>query len=147
MTNVTPEQLEEFESAFRTFDKDLNNSLDADELVGALGSLGVSEGDVTSLLADLDGATVSFEAFIRYMVEKSEDRLTPAKVRGAFRGVAGDNGFITEVDLTRLHLPPASMTFLKKHMPEIVEEGEEGEENGMERRWDYEEFLNALLEA
>lgn len=43
MTNVTPEQLEEFESAFRSFDKDESNTLDPDELSGALRSLGVAE--------------------------------------------------------------------------------------------------------
>ena len=40
---MTPEQLEEFESAFRAFDKDVSNSLDIDELSGALGSLGFEE--------------------------------------------------------------------------------------------------------
>lgn len=43
MTNVTPEKLEEFESAFRAFDKDYSNTLDTDELTGALRSLGVAE--------------------------------------------------------------------------------------------------------
>lgn len=40
---VTPEQLEEFESAFRAFDIDGSNSLDSDELAAALRSLGISE--------------------------------------------------------------------------------------------------------
>lgn len=42
-TSLTPEQLEEFESAFRAFDKDGRNKLGLDELVGALRSLGVAE--------------------------------------------------------------------------------------------------------
>lgn len=40
---MKPEQLEEFESAFRAFDKEGTNRLGLDELVGALGSLGVAE--------------------------------------------------------------------------------------------------------
>lgn len=40
---VSPEQLEELESAFRAFDKDSTNRLDLDELSGALSSLGVGE--------------------------------------------------------------------------------------------------------
>ena len=42
-TSLKPEQLEEFESAFRAFDKEGTNRLGLDELVGALGSLGVAE--------------------------------------------------------------------------------------------------------
>jgi len=42
-TSLTSEQLEEFESAFRAFDKDGRNKLGLDELVGALRSLGVAE--------------------------------------------------------------------------------------------------------
>lgn len=41
VTNVTPEQLEEYESTFRAFDKDQSNTLNRDELQGALNSLGV----------------------------------------------------------------------------------------------------------
>lgn len=40
---VSPEQLEEFDSAFRAFDKDGFNKLDLDQLSGALSSLGVGE--------------------------------------------------------------------------------------------------------
>jgi hypothetical protein len=86
-TNVTPEQLEEFESAFHAFDKDGKNSLDIDELGGALGSLGLPEvvcsvfflsprrSQLTSpsRLQNLDdiapaGEEVTFEEFIRFLV-------------------------------------------------------------------------------
>lgn len=40
---VAPEQLEEFETAFRAFDKEGHNRLDLDQLSGALSSLGVGE--------------------------------------------------------------------------------------------------------
>lgn len=40
---IAPEQLEEFETAFRAFDKEGHNRLDLDQLSGALSSLGVSE--------------------------------------------------------------------------------------------------------
>jgi Ca2+-binding EF-hand superfamily protein len=42
-SSVTPEQLEDFESAFRAFDKNGKNALDLDELAGALSSMGVLE--------------------------------------------------------------------------------------------------------
>ncbi len=41
MTNLTPAQLEEFESTFRHFDKDASNTLNAYEFKAALSSLGI----------------------------------------------------------------------------------------------------------
>ena len=42
MSNLTPAQLEQFESTFRYFDKDGDNILDVDEMVAALASLGIA---------------------------------------------------------------------------------------------------------
>lgn len=42
-TTVPAKDLEEFDSAFRSFDKDSRGSLDLDQLAGALGALGVAE--------------------------------------------------------------------------------------------------------
>ncbi|KAL9098167.1 MAG: hypothetical protein Q9163_006117, partial [Psora crenata] len=41
MTNLTPIQLEEFESVFRHFDRDMNNSLQELQFSAALASLGL----------------------------------------------------------------------------------------------------------
>lgn len=41
MTNLTPAQLEQFESTFRYFDKDESNTLSVSELAAALASLGI----------------------------------------------------------------------------------------------------------
>jgi Ca2+-binding EF-hand superfamily protein len=41
MTNLTPGQLEQFESTFRYFDKDTSNILSISELAAALASLGI----------------------------------------------------------------------------------------------------------
>lgn len=41
MTNLTPAQLEQFESTFRYFDKDETNTLAPSELAAALASLGI----------------------------------------------------------------------------------------------------------
>jgi len=41
MTNLTPAQLEQFESTFRYFDKDETNTLTVSELTAALASLGI----------------------------------------------------------------------------------------------------------
>ena len=41
MTNLTPAQLEQFESTFRYFDKDETNTLNQAEMTAALASLGI----------------------------------------------------------------------------------------------------------
>lgn len=41
MTNLTPAQLEQFESTFRYFDKDESNTLNQSEMAAALASLGI----------------------------------------------------------------------------------------------------------
>lgn len=41
MSNLTPAQLEQFESTFRYFDRDETNTLDLDEMAAALASLGI----------------------------------------------------------------------------------------------------------
>ena len=41
MTNLTPAQLEQFESTFRYFDKDETNTLEPVEMTTALASLGI----------------------------------------------------------------------------------------------------------
>lgn len=41
MTNLTPAQLEQFETTFRYFDKDETNTLSLPEMSAALASLGI----------------------------------------------------------------------------------------------------------
>jgi cofilin len=41
MTNLTPAQIEQFESTFRYFDKDEKNTLNFSEMAAALASLGI----------------------------------------------------------------------------------------------------------
>lgn len=41
MTNLTPAQLEQFESTFRYFDRDESNTLSVPEMAAALASLGI----------------------------------------------------------------------------------------------------------
>ena len=41
MTNLTPAQLEQFESTFRYFDRNETNTLDISEMAPALASLGI----------------------------------------------------------------------------------------------------------
>ncbi|KAK3112542.1 alpha-actinin, partial [Teratosphaeriaceae sp. CCFEE 6253] len=80
LTNLTPIQLEEFESVFRHFDRGLSNSLQELEFAAALASLGLvyDEREMHDRFRDVAGrnGSVSFEQFIRFMVDVTEDQNT-----------------------------------------------------------------------
>lgn len=93
MTNLTPIQLEEFESVFRHFDRGGSNSLQELEFSAALASLGLvyDEDEMHERFLEVSngpGGTVSFEQFIRFMVEVTEDQYTAEQVFESFREVA-----------------------------------------------------------
>ncbi|GAA5967518.1 hypothetical protein JCM3765_004693 [Sporobolomyces pararoseus] len=159
-TKLNPEQIEEFESAFKAFDKDSTNRLGLDELIGALGSLGVAEINLEEIQQSPQDGKVEFKEFIRFLTARNEDRLTGEKVKSCFRSIASEKGYITELDLIRLQLPKSSLEFLKTHMPQSKLKipttnttntttqggGVEQEEMKEEIVLDYEEFLNQFLE-
>ena len=92
MTNLTPIQLEEFESVFRHFDKDLSNTLQEMEFSAALASLGLAydEQEMKDKFYETSGGGhhVSFEQFIRFMVAETEDQNTAEQVFESFKEVA-----------------------------------------------------------
>ena len=92
MTNLTPIQLEEFESVFRHFDRDVSNSLQELEFSAALASLGLvyDEAEMHSKFKETSGGRdyVTFEQFIRFMVDVTEDQNTAAQVFESFKEVA-----------------------------------------------------------
>jgi Ca2+-binding EF-hand superfamily protein len=97
MTNLTPIQLEEFESVFRHFDRDASNTLHEIEFSAALASLGLvyDEDEMHETFVETCGqgrmdrnAGVSFEQFIRFMVSVTEDQNTAEQVFQSFREVA-----------------------------------------------------------
>lgn len=121
MTNLTPAQLEEFESTFRYFDKDNSNSLSPPELSAALASLGLFYEDrefdkIFSQVAEGQDKA-SFEQFIRYMVSVTEDKATPEQLCQSFRAVAGDKPYVTEMDLKMCMVPVPVIDTLKQTMP------------------------------
>lgn len=97
MTNLTPIQLEEFESVFRHFDRDASNTLQELEFSAALASLGLvyDEEEMHQVYVEVCGpnrlaqnAGVSFEQFIRFMVSVTEDQNTAEQVFQSFKEVA-----------------------------------------------------------
>jgi Ca2+-binding EF-hand superfamily protein len=92
MTNLTPIQLEEFESVFRHFDRDLSNSLQELEFSAALASLGLvyDEDEMHAKFRETSGGRdyVTFEQFINFMVDETEDQNTAEQVFESFKEVA-----------------------------------------------------------
>lgn len=92
MTNLTPIQLEEFESVFRHFDRDVSNSLQELEFSAALASLGLvyDEEEMHQKFRETSGGRdyVTFEQFIRFMVDETEDQNTAEQVFESFKEVA-----------------------------------------------------------
>jgi len=121
MTNLTPIQLEEFESVFRHFDRDLSNSLQELEFSAALASLGLvyDEHEMHERFLEVSGRTgaVSFEQFIRFMVDVTEDQNTAEQVFESFREVADGKPYVTELDLTHSLIPDEIVQKLTESMP------------------------------
>ena len=92
MTNLTPIQLEEFESVFRHFDRDLTNSLHELEFSAALASLSLvydeEEMHDNFVQTSAGKSYVTFEQFIRFMVSVTEDQNTAEQVFQSFQEVA-----------------------------------------------------------
>lgn len=92
MTNLTPIQLEEFESVFRHFDRQLRNALSEIEFSAALASLGLvyDEAEMHAVFEETSGRrdVVTFEGFINFMVAVTEDQNTAEQVFQSFREVA-----------------------------------------------------------
>jgi len=116
MTNLTPIQLEEFESVFRHFDRDLSNSLQELEFSAALASLSLvfDEMEMKETFREVSGAKgyVTFEQFIRFMVSVTEDQNTAEQVFQSFREVA--DGKVCPLTYSRLHphSPPPQYSLL-----------------------------------
>ncbi|KAH0586403.1 hypothetical protein H2248_007639 [Termitomyces sp. 'cryptogamus'] len=142
MTNLTPAQLEQFESAFRYFDKDETNTLSLPEMTAALASLGIvyTDEDMILIFEDLTQAygAVTYEAFINLLVDITEDQTSPEQLREAFRGIATDKPFVTELDLRIAHLPQPAIDYLREAMPRTSKEAGEPE-------YDYERWLDDVF--
>jgi len=122
MTNLTPIQLEEFESVFRHFDKADNNSLAELEFSAALASLGLvfSEEEMHEYFIETSGGRgdrVTFEQFIRFMVEVTEDQNTAEQVFQSFREVADGKPYVTEMDLRHSLVPDEVIEKLVEIIP------------------------------
>ncbi|GAB7362433.1 hypothetical protein MBLNU230_g2755t1 [Neophaeotheca triangularis] len=150
MTNLTPIQLEEFESVFRHFDRDLSNSLQEIEFSAALASLGLvyDQQEMHERFLEVSGGragggTVSFEQFIRFMVDVTEDQNTADQVFESFREVADGKPYVTEMDLTHSLIADDVAQQLMETMPQ--HRGPDMQEDREVPKWDYVEFMSRFM--
>jgi len=130
VSNLTPQQLEEYTNAFRHFDKDNNNLLNRDELKAVLQSIGVllsdDEFDQTysklidnpnHLPEDDSSVGVPFETYLNYVKSIAEDKTSPDQLREAFKVLAKDKDYVTEADMRAGGFPAATIDYLKQVLP------------------------------
>ncbi|OOQ85745.1 Alpha-actinin-like protein 1 [Penicillium brasilianum] len=153
MTNLTPIQLEEFESVFRHFDRDSSNTLHEPEFSAALASLGLvyDEEEMHQVYVEVCGpdrlaqnAGVSFEQFIRFMVSVTEDQNTAEQVFQSFKEVADGKPYVTELDLRHSLIPDEVIEHLVKTMPQ--HEGPDLLEDRDLAKFDYISFMEKMIE-
>lgn len=147
MTNLTPIQLEEFESVFRHFDRDASNSLQELEFSAALASLGLvfSEDEMHDYFLETSSGKdhVTFEQFIRFMVDVTEDQNTAEQVFQSFREVADGKPYVTEMDLRHSLVPDEVIDKLIEFMP--LHKGPDVKEDRGLPQYDYIEFMDHLI--
>ncbi|PGH12283.1 hypothetical protein AJ79_04349 [Helicocarpus griseus UAMH5409] len=153
MTNLTPIQLEEFESVFRHFDRDSSNTLQEIEFSAALASLGLvyDEDEMHEVFVETCGpgriernAGVSFEQFIRFMVSVTEDQNTAEQVFQSFKEVADGKPYVTELDLRHSLIPDELIENLLETMP--VHEGPDLLEDRDVPKYDYITFMEKMMD-
>lgn len=147
MTNLTPIQLEEFESVFRHFDRDDSNSLSELEFSAALASLGLvfSEDEMHDYFLQTSHGRdrVSFEQFIRFMVDVTEDQNTAEQVFQSFREVADGKPYVTEMDLRHSLVPDEVIDQLLNIVP--LHSGPDMAEDRGVPQFDYISFMEKLI--
>lgn len=147
MTNLTPIQLEEFESVFRHFDRDDTNSLHELEFSAALASLGLvfSEDEMHDYFLETSSGRdyVTFEQFIRFMVDVTEDQNTAEQVFQSFREVADGKPYVTEMDLRHSLVPDEVIDQLIDIMP--PHKGPDMSEDRGMPQFDYITFMERMI--
>ncbi|ORY28583.1 calponin homology domain-containing protein [Naematelia encephala] len=148
-TNLTPAKLEEFEATFKHFDKDDTNTLMLWEMHAALASLGIvyADDEIEAIYGQLeaDFGAVTYQAWLALLVDiTKDDSSSPDQLREAFRSMAGDKPFVTDIDFTQASLPKETIRFLEEVMP--LQEGRNpNDENASTRYFDYYSFLETTF--
>lgn len=134
-TGLTDDQIKEYRTSFKHFDRDNSGQLDKNEYRSCLLSLGYKLGaDPTDdpvfeeLWNEIDSnqsGYVSFEEFLDFMTKQMVDQDTATQVMDSFKILAGDKPYIT-ADALRRELPADQAEYCIQRMapytgPDAVE--------------------------
>jgi Ca2+-binding EF-hand superfamily protein len=141
MSNVSPQQLEEYSETFRHFDKDNSNTLSRHEFKAALQVQGYSydEAEFDKIFNQVSHGddNVSFEEYINFVRSVEEDKTTPEQLKLSFKTLAGEKSYITEQNMVVGGLSPTVIEMFKATIPK--KEGVEG--------YDYAAYLRNVFAA
>ncbi|KAI9296817.1 hypothetical protein K502DRAFT_337116 [Neoconidiobolus thromboides FSU 785] len=129
ISNLTPDQLEEFESSFRHFDTDDSNTLSLSEFKACLAALGNvfpdEEFEEIFYYVSDNSEFVSFEQYINFMISNTEDKVSADQLLEAFSIIADGKPYVTELDLKKQSLPPVTIDYLLQTIPQASDLTEE----------------------
>ncbi|KAJ8247991.1 hypothetical protein GJAV_G00236930 [Gymnothorax javanicus] len=139
---ISQEQMNEFRSSFKHFDRKKNGAMEADDFRACLISMGYDLGEVEfariMLLVDPSGTgVVSFQSFIDFMTRETADTDTAEQVVASFRILAADKPYILVEELQR-ELPAEQAEYCVSRMPPYT--GPDAVEGAL----DYTSFSTAL---
>ncbi|KAG7571306.1 hypothetical protein FFLO_00818 [Filobasidium floriforme] len=142
-TNVTADQLGEWEEVWQRFEMEPNDHLDYYQLNSALAALGMTftEEELERLYRNTCAqfGAVTHDAFVHLLVEITEDSSSMDQLLEAFHNLANGDRLITETDMRQAHLSSEVTSFLKQTMQAVDDEGHAG--------YDYEKFLHDTFVA
>lgn len=126
-SNISEDQLREFESSFRHFDKDNSGFLDRLEFKAALSALSIPFKDEAAFdkvffEVSQGNPKISKEQFINYLISISEDKDTAESIIAAFAHIADNSDRIAR---TQLHVQPLKdfeINYLGERMPPIADQ-------------------------
>jgi calmodulin len=139
---LTPEQINEFKTAFSLFDKDGDGTITAKELDTVMRSIGQNptEAELKDMIneVDVDGnGTIDFDEFLTLMALKMKDTDTEEELIEAFKVFdRNGNGLISAADLRNV-----MMNLTDEEINEMIREADlDGD-----RHINYEEFVRMML--
>jgi Ca2+-binding EF-hand superfamily protein len=124
MSNVTPQQLEEWTETFKIFDKSGLNALNEEQFSNALQSLGIiySEEEFGQIYGSIKiEEAVGFSDFMSHVQKAIENKITADACLNAFHSLSLGKNFISEDELKDGGIPLSMIDYFKREMPKAAE--------------------------
>jgi len=120
-SNITDDQIAEFQDTFRHFDKDRSGELDKLEFKACLATLGQSFNDenaFNNLFRKLAGNKdkIDMDTFVKYMISLMEDTDDAIQIKQSFKILANDRSTIGSNDLNYPPLESELINYLTDRM-------------------------------